>query len=78
MLAGKSTVNRLEHAPRTDQDRYRKISVDEDAMKELFVRLFLQAHRTAPAASSLISTQPMIPSTAMRKAVSFTATTSAT
>ncbi len=40
-LAGKSTLNRLEHAPRTDQDRYRKISVDEGAMKELFVSLFL-------------------------------------
>jgi hypothetical protein len=48
VLAGKSTLNRLEHAPRTDQDRYRKISVDEGAMKELFVSLFLQAHRTAP------------------------------
>jgi len=48
VLAGKSTLNRLEHAPRTDQDRYRKISVDDGAMKELFVSLFIQAHRTAP------------------------------
>jgi hypothetical protein len=48
VLAGKSTLNRLEHAPRMDKDRYRKISVDEGAMKELFVSLFLQAHTTAP------------------------------
>jgi hypothetical protein len=48
VLAGKSTLNRLEHAPRTDKDRYRKVSVDEGAMKELFVSLFLQANKTAP------------------------------
>ena len=28
VLAGKSTLNRLEHAPKADGDRYRKISVD--------------------------------------------------
>src|SRR5208283_3108126 len=33
VLAGKSTLNRLEHAPKTDDDRYRKLSVDEAAMK---------------------------------------------
>jgi len=48
VLAGKSTLNRLEHAPSSDNDRYRKISVDENAMKELFVSLFIQAHTTAP------------------------------
>ncbi|HXZ47081.1 MAG TPA: IS1380 family transposase, partial [Pseudolabrys sp.] len=48
VLAGKSTLNRLEHAPSSDNDRYRKIGVDEDAMKDLFVSLFIQAHRTAP------------------------------
>jgi len=37
VLAGKSTLNRLEHAPKTDDDRYRKLSVDEGAMKRLFV-----------------------------------------
>jgi len=35
VLAGKSTLNRLEHAPRTEEDRYRKLAVDEDAMKRL-------------------------------------------
>jgi hypothetical protein len=48
VLAGKSTLNRLEHAPSSDNDRYRKIGVDENAMKDLFVSLFIQAHRTAP------------------------------
>ena len=48
VLAGKSTLNRLEHAPKTDEDRYRKLSVDEGAMKRLFVSVFLKAHATAP------------------------------
>jgi Transposase DDE domain group 1 len=47
-LAGKSTLNRLEHAPRSDDERYCKLSVDEDAMKKLFVSLFLQSHATPP------------------------------
>ncbi len=48
VLAGKSTLNRLEHAPRSEDDRYRKLSVDEEAMKRLFVSLFLKGHATAP------------------------------
>jgi hypothetical protein len=48
VLAGKSTLNRLEHAPKADGDRYRKISVDGEAMKELFVSLFIQAKKIAP------------------------------
>src|SRR5271166_3820053 len=36
VLAGKSTLNR-KHAPKAEDDRYRKLSVDEDAMKRLFV-----------------------------------------
>jgi Transposase DDE domain group 1 len=48
VLAGKSTLNRLEHAPRTEDDRYRKLSVDEGAMKRLFVSLFLKSHPTPP------------------------------
>jgi hypothetical protein len=48
VLAGKSTLNRLEHAPRADEDRYRKLGVDEGAMKRLFVSLFLKAHATPP------------------------------
>jgi hypothetical protein len=48
VLAGKSTLNRLEHAPRAVKDRYRKIRVDESALKELFVSLFIQANKSAP------------------------------
>ena len=47
-LAGKSTLNRLEHAPRTEDDRYRKLSLDEEAMKRLFVSLFLKGQPTPP------------------------------
>jgi hypothetical protein len=47
-LAGKSTLNRLEHAPRSGEDRYRKLSVDEGAMKKLFVSLFLDSHAAPP------------------------------
>ena len=46
-LAGKSTLNRLEHAP-TGADRYRKIGHDQAAIERLFVQLFLDAHRTPP------------------------------
>jgi hypothetical protein len=48
VLAGKSTLNRLEHAPKTDDDRYRKLSVDENAMKRLFVGFFLKSQTTPP------------------------------
>ena len=48
VLAGKSTLNRLEHAPKTDDDRYRKLSVDEDAMKRLFIGVFLKSQPTPP------------------------------
>ena len=47
-LGGKSTLNRLEHAPRNTGDRYRKIAVDEGAVENLFVDLFLDAHARAP------------------------------
>ncbi len=48
VLAGKSTLNRLEHAPADAGDRYHKFTVDGDAMKALFVDLFIQAHRSPP------------------------------
>jgi hypothetical protein len=47
-LAGKSTLNRLEHAPRTQDDRYRKLSLDEEAMKRLFVNVFLKGQPSPP------------------------------
>jgi len=47
-LAGKSTLNRLEHAPASALDRYHKIGHDAAAIEELFVDLFLEAHKTPP------------------------------
>jgi hypothetical protein len=46
-LAGKSTLNRLEHAP-AEPDRYRKIGHDPKAIEALFVDLFLDAHESPP------------------------------
>jgi hypothetical protein len=51
-LAGKSTLNRLEHAP-TGADRYRRIGHDGSAIAELFVDLFLEAHDRPPARITL-------------------------
>ena len=46
-LAGKSTLNRLEHAP-VGAHRYRRIGHDAGAIEALFVDLFLDAHERAP------------------------------
>ena len=46
-LAGKSTLNRLEHAP-DGAHRYRRIGHDAAAIESLFVDLFLDAHERAP------------------------------
>jgi hypothetical protein len=46
-LAGKSTLNRLEHAPLVPS-RYHKIGHDPVAIEGLFVDLFLEAHKTPP------------------------------
>ena len=47
-LAGKSTLNRLEHAPLRPDDRYHKIDHDSEALAHLFVGLFLEAHKRPP------------------------------
>jgi hypothetical protein len=46
-LAGKSTLNRLEHAP-LGSDRYHKIGHDAQAIERLLVDLFLDAHKAPP------------------------------
>ena len=46
-LAGKSTLNRLEHAP-SEPSRYHKIGHDPAAIEDLFVALFLGADKTPP------------------------------
>ena len=52
-LAGKSTLNRLEHAPSQGPDRYHKINHDPDALQALLVELFLQAHSQPPDSITL-------------------------
>lgn len=47
-LAGKSTLNRLEHAGKIGQDRHHKLDHDPAAIECLFVELFLDAHREPP------------------------------
>ncbi len=46
-LAGKSTLNRLEHAPLVPS-QYHKIGHDAAAIEGWFVDLFLEAHKTPP------------------------------
>jgi hypothetical protein len=47
-VAGKSTLNRLELS-KPEASRYHKISYRPEAVETLFVDLFLEAHRAAPA-----------------------------
>jgi hypothetical protein len=47
-LAGKSTLNRLEHAGKIGQDRHHKLDHEPRAIEHLFVDLFLEAHREPP------------------------------
>ena len=47
-LAGKSTLNRLEHAPTQGPSRYHKIDHDPEALQALLVTLFIQAHSQPP------------------------------
>ena len=48
-LAGKSTLNRLELHECEGSTRYHKIRPDAEAIERLWVELFLDAHRAAPA-----------------------------
>ena len=47
-LAGKSTLNRLEHTPRRHASKYHKIDCDDARVDALLVDLFLDAHERAP------------------------------
>ena len=48
-LAGKSTLNRLEHAGKIGQDRHHKLDHDGAAIERLFVDIFLEAHAAPPS-----------------------------
>ena len=47
-LAGKSTLNRLEHMPKRHGLKYHKIDCDGAKVDALLVELFLEAHERAP------------------------------
>ncbi len=47
-LAGKSTLNRLEHASKIGQDRHHKLDHDVSAIERLPVDIFMAAHREPP------------------------------
>lgn len=47
-LAGKSTLNRLELCPETGKDKYKKISVDAEAVERFLVDMFVESRRRAP------------------------------
>ena len=52
-LAGKSTLNRLKHAPSHSPDRYHKTDHDPEALQALLVELFVQAHPQPPDSITL-------------------------
>ena len=47
-VAGKSTLNRLEHTPKLDAEKYHKIDCDAARLEALFVDIFLDAHTRPP------------------------------
>jgi len=47
-LAGKSTLNRLEHGLKTGVSRYHKISVIDAAMEQVFLDIYVAAHKRPP------------------------------
>ena len=65
-LAGKSTLNRLEHGA-AEADRYRRIAHDGAAIEALFVDLFLTRTRRRRRRSCSISTPPTTRCTATRR-----------
>jgi Transposase DDE domain group 1 len=48
-LAGKSTLNRLEHGLKGQASRYHKLEIDAAAMERVFLDVYVAAHKTAPA-----------------------------
>ena len=48
VLAGKSTLNRLEHAGKIGLDRHHKLDHDKSAIERLFVDVFMEAYSEPP------------------------------
>ena len=66
-LTGKSTLNRLEHAPAGEATRDHKIGHDAAAIERLFVDLFLNSYATRPRRSCSTSMPPTTRCTANRR-----------
>ncbi len=47
-VAGKSTLNRLEHTAKRHGEKYHRIDYDAAAIEDLFVAMFLDAHKKPP------------------------------
>src|SRR4029079_10257665 len=47
-LAGKSTLNRLEHGLLGEASRYCRIGVDDAALERVFLDLYIEAHESPP------------------------------
>jgi len=47
-VAGKSTLNRLEHTPKRQAEKYHKVDYDAASLEGLFVDIFLDAHKRPP------------------------------
>jgi hypothetical protein len=52
-LAGKSTLNRLEHGLKSGAGRYHKISVIDAALEQVFLDVYVAAHKAAPKCITL-------------------------
>ena len=73
-LAGKSTLNRVEHTPKRHSEKYKKIDCDQAQVDTLLVDVFLEAHERAPCEIVLDLDNTDIPLyEACRRAASITA-----
>ena len=74
-LAGKSTLNRIEHTPKRHAAKYHKIDCDGAKVDALLVDLFIEAHERPPREIVLDLDNTDIALYAPRKAASFMAIT---
>ena len=74
-MAGKSTLNRIEHAWDTGDRRYHQISANLKKLSNLFVTLFLDAHQMPPARITLDIDATDVETMGARRTPSSTATT---
>src|SRR6202789_4665654 len=66
-LAGKSTLNHLEHTPKRHGAKYHKIDCDGAQVDALLVDLFIEAHERAPSQMRIALDNPDRPHYARQK-----------